>query len=137
MLRLMEVDIYIRAFFALLLLCLLIGMGRALWLGRWKIAGEVYRRGEQPLRYWGEMAATGLLLPPAVLVLATAGPARPLLVIPFVLVAILIRWFLSRGDWRGGQAPSQRRGERITFALALGTIAFALGAFVLVMTGVM
>jgi uncharacterized membrane protein len=36
-------------------------VGRALWLGRLRIAGEVYGREDQPRRYWSELATHMLL----------------------------------------------------------------------------
>jgi hypothetical protein len=133
----MEFDTWMRVLFALALPFLLIRMGLDLWRGRLTIAGEVYRRDEQPRRYWGQMASAAFFLVPIAIIVAVPRHARPPVVSLSFIVAILVQWFVSRDDWKGGRAPSQRRGEWVTLAIALGTMALALGALVLVTAGVL
>jgi hypothetical protein len=44
------------ALFAAVIAQLLFRVGRALWLGRLRIAGEVYGRDDRPRRYWSGVA---------------------------------------------------------------------------------
>ena len=119
----METVTWIRIVLALLLFVLGVRVGRALWLGRFRLGGTLVIRRERPLRYWTEPLFEAYAIALGLFVIARPR-AAPLLTMTIV-VPILAMELIETYRPPDGRTRAQQLRDSLLLAAVYLTAAFA------------